>query len=175
MAEEEIEAKGEQSPKKKGNTLPIVVIVLLLVVLLVIVSVAAIFLMGSNEETGNAPQSTTQEVKAPQPKRNAQDLIAGPMYELKPFIVNLLSQNGKKFLKSQMQLELSASEMQAEIESKEAIIRDTIITILTSKTLEDITSKRGKDKLKEQIVGQINMKLQDGFIKNVYFTDFVIQ
>jgi len=34
---------------------------------------------------------------------------------------------------------------------------------------------KGKDKLKQQIVDQLNARLVDGHINNVYFTDFVIQ
>lgn len=34
---------------------------------------------------------------------------------------------------------------------------------------------QGKDKLKEEVMDKINSTLSDGYIKNIYFTDFVVQ
>jgi flagellar FliL protein len=47
--------------------------------------------------------------------------------------------------------------------------------MLSSKTLEEISTAKGKDKLKEQIVNQLNLRLRDGNVRNVYFTEFVVQ
>ena len=74
-----------------------------------------------------------------------------------------------------MNLELDGEELAAELESKTAVIRDVVIRLLSSKTLEEISTAKGKDKLKEQIVNQLNLRLRDGNIRNVYFTEFVVQ
>ena len=65
--------------------------------------------------------------------------------------------------------------MQPELDSKVDILRDTIITILSDKTFEEIQTTRGKQKLKEEILARINEFLVDGRIVNVFFTDFVVQ
>lgn len=50
-----------------------------------------------------------------------------------------------------------------------------IIRILTSKTLEEISSKKGKQKVSDQIMDTLNAMISDGQIKGIYFTEFVIQ
>jgi flagellar FliL protein len=74
-----------------------------------------------------------------------------------------------------MNLELDGEELAIELEQKTPLVRDIIIRVLTSKTLEEISTAKGKEKLKDQLVNQLNLRLQDGQVKNVYFTEFVIQ
>ena len=99
----------------------------------------------------------------------------GVLYPLDTFTVNLKSDSGRRYLKVTMDLELSGQELTAELDNKTAIIRDRIIRILTSKTLEEVTSRKGKDKLTQQIKDALNAMLVDGQINGVYFTEFVIQ
>ena len=54
-------------------------------------------------------------------------------------------------------------------------MRDIIIGILTSKSPEDISTTRGKDKMKEEIVQRLNENLVDGKIRNVFISDMAIQ
>jgi len=97
------------------------------------------------------------------------------MYPLDKFTVNLLSQNGSRYLVAKIDLEQENEEMTAELDKKVSLIRDIIISILSSKTVEEISTPKGKEKLKEEIINQINKYLEDGEIKRVYFTNFVIQ
>jgi len=55
------------------------------------------------------------------------------------------------------------------------MIRDMIIRILSSKTVPEISTAKGKEKLKEEIKKNLNARLATGEIRNVYFTAFVIQ
>ena len=92
------------------------------------------------------------------------------------FIVNLLSESGSRFLKTKIDLELSEGEtITPEIDKKKSLIRDIIIRSLSAKTFEEVSTVKGKDRLKDEIVERINEVLVDGFIKNIYFTDFVVQ
>jgi len=54
-------------------------------------------------------------------------------------------------------------------------LRDIVIGIMSSKTVEEISTTRGKDKLKGELMTGLNEVLVDGYIKNLFFTDFVIQ
>ena len=97
------------------------------------------------------------------------------MYPLDGFTVNLLSESGRRYLKVEMNLEIEGEELSAELDTKKPVLRDIIIRILSSKSLEEISTIKGKEKLKEQIVNELNMHLKDGKVKNIYFTDFVVQ
>jgi flagellar FliL protein len=60
-----------------------------------------------------------------------------------------------------------------EIEKRKAQIRDIIIITLSSKSYEEVSSREGKDQLRNEIKDTINNFLTKGKIKNVFFTDLI--
>ena len=47
--------------------------------------------------------------------------------------------------------------------------------MLSNKTHEDIKTLEGKYQLREEIISMLNQYLSSGKIKNVFFTDFIVQ
>jgi flagellar FliL protein len=181
MAEEEKneETTENSAPAKDGgNKLLMVVIIILLLLLLVIGGLVAYFLLSDNttDPNQNPDKNTkTEKVEKKKPKKDSDDLTVGPIYPMDNFIVNLMSDGARRFLKCSINLEMDTPELQPEIDSKVAPIRDIIIRILSSKTVAEVSTSKGKDKLKEEIARKINERLQAGEIRHVYFVDFVIQ
>jgi len=56
-----------------------------------------------------------------------------------------------------------------------APVRDTVITVLSSKSMEQLVSKEGKTKLKEELKKQLNELLGKEVVKEVYFTSLTLQ
>ncbi len=135
--------------------------------------VAYLMLSGDDEEA--VAEEVKQEKVVKKKKRNSDDLTVGPMYPLDKFTVNLMSNNGSRYLVAKINLEQDSEQLTPELDKKTPLIRDIIISILSSKTVEEITTMKGKEKLKEEIKEQINKRLEDGYVKHVYFTQFVIQ
>ncbi len=163
--------------KKSGGNMVLIIVIVLLVLLLVGGGLAAYFLLsGSNEAAvdATAPQTKTMPTKRIT-KRSTDYLTIGPMYPMSQFIVNLLSENGTRFLKTTIDLEMDKPELSAELDKKKPLIRDIIIRVLSSKTFEEVSTMKGKSRLKDEIVSKINDVLADGQIKNIFFTDFVVQ
>lgn len=183
MAEETNE-ENQDGVEKKSNLLMIVIIAVL-VLIIVIGAVVAVLLMGDEEEVSNNVSNVTeykQSAAAPQRKR-ANTALAGSrrlseigiLYPLDSFTVNLKSDAGRRYLKATVSLELSGEEVSMELDAKSPVVRDRIIRILTSKTLEEISSKKGKQKVSDQIQDTMNAIISDGQIQGIYFTEFVIQ
>ena len=97
------------------------------------------------------------------------------MVRLDPFIANLSDQNGGRYIKTTMQLEFAGSEAPAWLEQRTPQIRDLILTILTSKTFDDIRSPDGKQILRDEIIQRANQALQADSVQAVYFTEFIVQ
>ena len=104
-----------ENQSKKGNGLVLVIIIVILLLLLVVGGLLAFLLMGNSEDTAQAQavQAQTEQVQASTPKNTAgkrsNDYInMGPVYPLDQFIVNLLSESGSRYLKTKVDLELSA-------------------------------------------------------------------
>jgi len=178
MAKKPEDGDGVVEKKPKGNMVLIIVVVLL-VVLLVGGGAAAFLLLGNSHDEADSSATPSQDTKAEKKKstskRSTDHLTIGPMYPMTPFVVNLLSESGNRFLKVSIDLELSDVKLQPEMDHKKSLIRDIIIRTFSSKTFEEISTLKGKDKLKEEVLDKINENLSDGQVKNIYFTDFVVQ
>jgi flagellar FliL protein len=182
MAEEEGTEEGTPAEKKSNNMLMIIIIVVLILIIIG-GAVVAMLLMGGDEEA-NVRQSAPQanEKRASQPKKSSGNYSnsrklneIGILYPLDTFTVNLKSDAGRRYLKVTMSLELEGEELSLELDNKSPVLRDRVIRILTSKSLEEISSKKGKQKISEQIMDTLNAMISDGRIKGIYFTEFVVQ
>jgi len=171
MAEEKENQEVQEEPKEKSSKLLLIVIIVLLLILLIVGGLVAYFLLSGDEEPA-APQEP-QKIEKKKKVSNMAEI--GPIYPLDQFIVNLVSNNSSRYLKCKIDLELDSPELQQEVDKKLPAIRDLIIRILSSKTVEEIQTAKGKEKLKEEIKRKINEFLTTGEIRNVYFTEFVIQ
>lgn len=103
---------------------------------------------------------------------------AGPsanIFPLDPFIVNIYDGQELRYLKVKVELEMVSPAIKAEIEGRLAPIRDSVLILLSAKTLQDIQDVQGKNTLKDEILGAINKNIPPGKIAKVYFTDFVVQ
>ena len=179
MAEEE-EKKGSKLEGLKQNKMLLFIIIGVAALLLIILIVVAVLIFsGGDEEAGAnpaAPQAQSAANKGSAANPNSNLLSIGPMYPLDQFIINLLaSGGGKRYLKTSIALELSIAEMQVELDNKRNVSRDTVITILSSKTFEEVQTAKGKQKLKEELMERLNEFLVDGRIMNIFFTEFVVQ
>ena len=99
----------------------------------------------------------------------------GSIYELDTFIVNLSDPKGKRYLRVTMDLEMSKEDLREEIEMRVPQIRNAILMILPSRTVEGVQSIEGKIALRDEIITEVNNILSNGSITNLYFTEFVVQ
>jgi flagellar FliL protein len=162
---------------KKANAVLITIIIML--VLTIIAGAGAYYFFNSKEESVSQtiPKDiTTQNIQEIETEKKAESLSKiGPLYPLDKFTLNLISDQGNVYLLVKLDLELSTKELKNELDAKNAVIRDAIIRILTSKTLEDLSSDEGKERAIDEIINDLNSMLHDGYIKNIYITKFVIQ
>lgn len=95
------------------------------------------------------------------------------MMPLEPFILNL-AEHGR-FLKLTLQFELSDPAAQPIVNEKIPQLRDAIITLVSSKSAESLSSPEGKFLLKDEILLRANQAIGRDVFKNLYFTEFVMQ
>lgn len=153
----------ENAPVKKKA--PIKLIVIILVALLVVGGGVAGGLYFFSHKAKNEKMA---EEKPAAP-------LVGPLLSLEPFIVNLADNQGERYLKVVMQLELSDPAVTADVEVLKPKIRDNILDMLSAKTYADLTDQAGKQRLRDEIALRVGSFLTKGKIVNVYFTEFVVQ
>lgn len=171
--------------KKKSNKVLMIVVIVVLALIVIGGALVAVLLSGGDEKDAHAEQPAPQVKEKTAPERTSNGSSEGSssrklseigiLYPLDTFTVNLKSDAGRRYLKATLSLELDGKELSLELDKKSPVIRDRIIRILTSKTLEEISSSKGTTKLTEQIVDTLNSMITDGSVKSVYFTEFVVQ
>ena len=161
MAKEE-EAVEVAAPEKKKK--PIVKIIIIAVVVLVVVAGGV---AGGLYYFGKA--GVAHKTAAPPPP------AIGALWPMEPFIVNLLDNQGERYLKIIMQLEVSNQLVVAELEQLKPKLRDNVLDLLTAKTYSELMDMGGKQRLRDEVAIRVNSYLTKGKVVKVYFTDFVIQ
>jgi len=103
---------------------------------------------------------------------------AESLVSFETFVVNLADPGGDRFLKATIRAVLSDPQVAEELQRDELTrsrVRDRIISVLTSKTVEDVASPGGKDSLRQQLQREINQSLPDDVVSEVLFVEFVVQ
>lgn len=90
-------------------------------------------------------------------------------------VVNLSGSNGRRYLKAKINLEAKDGDVKKIIEAKAIQIKDRLISILSSKTLEDIDGLEAQENLRKETKDAVDVVLKVEGVLQVYFTEFVVQ
>lgn len=107
-------------------------------------------------------------------KKAAEEAI-GEMFALDPFVVNLSDPRGKRYLKVEITIELANATALEGAEKNVPKMRDMVIMMLTSLTFEEVMTPEGKIRVRDELFERFNLILRPNRIKNIYFTEFVVQ
>jgi flagellar FliL protein len=160
MAAEKEEAHSEEVKSKSGNKSLILVIIVLVVALVGGIAAYLFLFSGQHKAAAEAKKEETKVAKS--------TLIA-----LDAFVLNL-SERGR-FLKVSMQFELTDPSSLPLVNDKTPQLRDAIITLVSSKSVESVSSPEGKFQLKDELLLRANQAIGKDVFKNLYFTEFVMQ
>lgn len=179
-------AKDDQAPAEAegaGSKKKLFIIIGAAVAVAVVLGVVAFMLLGKGDkkEKGGKEEAKT-EAKAEGgghggSASGGKEGAAGAatnMYPLEPFIVNIYDGQELRYLKVKVEFEMNTA-VKADLDSRLAAIRDAILVLLSSKTLQDVRDLQGKNQLKDEILASINKIITPAKIAKVYFTDFVVQ
>lgn len=119
--------------------------------------------------------STQANAAASSGAEQSQASSLGPLFKLDTFIVNLADQKRSRYLRATMELELADSANTGRLEDRLPQIRDSILMILPSKRVVDITSMEGKTALRDEIIAKLNDLFAETIVSNIFFTEFVVQ
>jgi len=113
------------------------------------------------EKSGVKPEQLTEAV--------------GEMFTLEPFVVNLSDPQGKRYLKLTVSMELESKEAVGKATKLVPKLRDMVIILLTSLTFEEVMTPEGKMQIRDELLARFNQILRPDRVRNIYFTDFVVQ
>ena len=98
--------------------------------------------------------------------------------ELDDVYVNIAETKATRVLKLSPVLELSEERLVSVVEGRIPLIRDLISETACRMSIQELDGSNGRQILKREIKNQLNVMLRDhmaGAVKNIYFSDFLIQ
>ena len=187
MAEQ---ANGQDAPPKDNKKL--FIIIGAAVAALGVIGVAAYLFLGSGKSDKGAKDGAKTEAKAEGGHGEATPDAAkaegghgeakggegggvSTVYPLEPFIVNIYDGQEIRYLKIKIEFELASSQVKPELDAKVAPLRDAILSLLTTKTMQEVQDLQGKNLLRDQILDAVAKVIPPRKVTKVYFTDFVVQ
>lgn len=168
---------NEKKEEKKGKGKLFIIAGAVAVILIVAAVAVKMFVLAPKKSSAIQPVKTSAMENSTLTNANLTAV------SFKPIIVNLSDPNGDKYLKIAITLverKSLSNKKDSEGEKdgaslKDAMIKDTIIGLLSSKESTDINSYEGKNTLKKELIIAINKALKKNFVKDIYFTEFIIQ
>ncbi|AEH44064.1 flagellar basal body-associated protein FliL [Thermodesulfatator indicus DSM 15286] len=161
MAEKE---KDQQEEKKGGKKLLLIIIVGV-VLLLGGAGGAYFFLFAKNSPP---PEEVEKQQQQSEPE-------VGPFLQPDPFVVNLADPTGQRYLRAKITIEFRDDKAYQMANERLPQINDAIIMVLSSKTVEEVLSPEGKLELRLELIRKLNEILGPNSVRNIYFTQFVVQ
>ncbi|OEU60539.1 MAG: hypothetical protein BA870_11340 [Desulfuromonadales bacterium C00003094] len=160
------EAGAEKKSKK------MLIIIIAAVVILLGGGAAAFFLLKGGDPEGAA---TPAPESAPTTTAPGAKGTIGPMVGIEPFIINILDDEGTRYLKAAITLEVNNEPVVEEISLRMPQIRDTILLLVGNKTFNELADLQGKLQLRSELRERLNKIVTSGRVQKIYFTEFVVQ
>lgn len=161
---------------KSGNKLNTILLVVLIVLVLAVAGAgAAWYLMSGDDDTAAAEgaEGETAEVVEAQPK-------PAHYFKLEPeFVVNFEDPDKARYLQLEIQLMARDPVIFEQVKTHMPVIRSELLILFSEQTFEKLSTREGKERLREETLKTINEILQPGKddvgIEQVYFTSLIMQ
>ncbi len=125
------------------------------------------------DKPGSAESASEEQAQADKDGAKKNEMVRN--VTLPTFLVNLADPLGRRYIKLTLDVEVDGPETEKKLDASQAKIRDAMILLLSSKSYADLATLESKQLLKMEIVNQLNLILGPNKVKNVYFTEMVIQ
>ena len=178
MAEDPVKDEGKKDAKAAGGGGPKLMSLLIVALVAGLAAgggvAAVLFFGGGSHKAEAAPEAAAGEHGGKTDEAKAVSAVI--LFE--PFVVNLADPAGNRYLKLTLRTVVNDAQVAAAFEKDEltkARVRDRIISVLTSKMLQDIGNPSGKEALRRELTKEINTVLPHDAVQEVLFADFAVQ
>ena len=144
--------------------------------LVIVYFVTANILMKKIEtQNTGAVKDSVKTVQASTPVSQPPAELGKFIYSIDDIIVNPADTDGKRLLLTSVGFDLPKADMQNELKTREAMVKDVVISTLSGENIEKLSDTAYRDTLKMAIAGKLKKLIPDVAINNVYFSKYIIQ
>ena len=180
---EETQEKTEVTPevtKKPGINAKVFIIGLpiFVVQLIVVYFITANILLNKVSPNSTAPKDTVatteQNLKSPATQKGKEN-FGKYIYSLDDVIVNPAGTSGQRLILASVNIDVGKEEQLKFLKEREPIVKDLIISTISSKTLLQLGQIGYKDTLKIELTKNLNAKFNNITFNDIYFSKYIMQ
>jgi len=179
MADENNE---EVEAPKKGNPMMLVLVILVVALIGAVGFLGYMVMNKMNQDPAAAAAEKKEEVQ----KEEAKDEGVYFKASIKDLVLNITNSKGReKLMKLSFSLKSTEPTIEALVENSKDEIIDTVIQQISARSSEELLTVGGKDLLREELLNEINIIINEATSKNedvkrnniqkLFFTIFVIK
>ncbi len=127
-----------------------------------------------NSDNNNEEKKSEQSEKKEQAKSSGKS-VGEFLFTLDDVICNPAESNGKVLVLTSIGFDMNNAESKKIMEEKTVILKDVVISSIARKTVSELNNVAKRDSLKAQIVQNIESKIPNVKINDLYFSKFIIQ
>ncbi len=131
--------------------------------------------VSKNDSHSQKKEHKPEKKKEKKSAHGEEGAIESYVYMISDIVVNPAGTGGSRFLSVSFGFELESDYMMRQFEAKEPIIRDALITIMSSKTVAHLTDPKQKEIIRLLIKRKVSRIMKTDELAGVYYTDFVLQ
>ena len=153
------------------NKVVAIVLIVMVLLLTIIVGVGGYFLYKKQ----NVNEQNTNKIEQVEEKKESSIMFKT---DIESIVLNVLNSKGvNKMMKLSFSIKYSDQLYTPKIEEYKTEINDLVITLISSKSSEELMTKNGKNLLKEDLLKELNKLFEKEKIeiKQILFTEFVIK
>jgi len=165
------------APEKSSINFKILVIGLpvFIVQLIVVYFITANILMKKLQaQTPGSGKDSVITIQTSNKKANPVDL-GKFIYSIDDIIINPADTDGKRLLLTSVGFDVPTVDMENELKTRDAMVKDAVISTLSSQDFSKLDDAAYRDTLKIQISGKLKSLIPGVTINNVYFSKYILQ
>jgi len=101
--------------------------------------------------------------------------LKAEVYLVSNLLVNPTGTGGTRYLSASVGLQVTSPVSLEKLRLRDLQVRDLLILVLSSRTVEELTDSRSREQMRKEILGRLNQLLGGNQLTAVYFVDYVLQ
>ncbi|HEX2984150.1 MAG TPA: flagellar basal body-associated FliL family protein [Ignavibacteriales bacterium] len=97
------------------------------------------------------------------------------IYTVNDVIINPAGTNGQRLMLTSIGFDMKSESQLKKIETKEVVLKDAIISVLSRKTVSQLSNTMKRDSLKIEIMNDVKNRIPGLKINDLYFSKYIIQ
>lgn len=135
---------------------------------------------GDGEEAAaeeSSGEESAEETSSKEEKEGAKSSASGSnyIYTVNDVIINPAGTNGQRLMLTSIGFDMKSEAQLKKIETKEVILKDAIISVLSRKTVSQLSNTMKRDSLKIEIIQDVKNRIPGLKINDLYFSKYIIQ